>query len=46
MRDKPKTVQLDAIDRLILNELQGNGRLSNVELAQRVNLSLRPACGA
>ena len=39
MRDKPKTVQLDAIDRLILNELQADGRLSNVELAQRVNLS-------
>ncbi len=32
-------VQLDAIDRAILNELQRNGRLSNVELAQRVHLS-------
>ncbi|MBA4341071.1 MAG: AsnC family transcriptional regulator [Methylibium sp.] len=32
-------VQLDAIDRAILNELQHNGRLSNVELAQRVHLS-------
>lgn len=32
-------VQLDAIDRSILNELQRNGRLSNVELAQRVHLS-------
>ncbi|MBT9501076.1 MAG: Lrp/AsnC family transcriptional regulator [Burkholderiaceae bacterium] len=32
-------VQLDAIDRHILNELQANGRLSNVELAQRVHLS-------
>lgn len=32
-------VQLDAIDRAILNELQNNGRLSNVELAQRVHLS-------
>ena len=39
MRDKPQTVQLDAIDRLILNQLQVDGRLSNVELAQRVNLS-------
>lgn len=32
-------VQLDAIDRVILNELQHDGRLSNVELAQRVHLS-------
>lgn len=32
-------VQLDAIDRAILNELQHNGRLSNIELAQRVHLS-------
>lgn len=32
-------VQLDAIDRAILNELQHDGRLSNVELAQRVHLS-------
>ena len=30
---------LDAIDRLILGELQRDGRLSNVDLAQRVNLS-------
>ena len=30
---------LDAIDRLILSELQRDGRLSNVDLAQRVNLS-------
>ncbi|MDT8997881.1 Lrp/AsnC family transcriptional regulator [Paucibacter sp. APW11] len=32
-------VKLDAIDRAILNELQRDGRLSNVELAQRVHLS-------
>lgn len=31
--------QLDAIDRQILNELQLNGRISNVDLAQRVHLS-------
>lgn len=31
--------QLDAIDRQILNELQLNGRISNVALAQRVHLS-------
>jgi Lrp/AsnC family transcriptional regulator, leucine-responsive regulatory protein len=37
----PRTaeVQLDAIDRAILAELQGEGRLSNVELALRVHLS-------
>ncbi|MBV8379756.1 MAG: Lrp/AsnC family transcriptional regulator [Paucibacter sp.] len=32
-------VQLDAIDRSILNELQRDGRLPNQELAQRVHLS-------
>jgi DNA-binding Lrp family transcriptional regulator len=30
---------LDAIDKLILGELQRDGRLSNVDLAQRVHLS-------
>jgi len=39
MRQIPKPLQLDAIDRSILSELQSNGRLSNVELAQRVHLS-------
>lgn len=39
MRETKKTPQLDAIDRLILAELQANGKLSNVELAQRVHLS-------
>ncbi len=32
-------VQLDAIDRAILNALQKDGRLSNVELARAVHLS-------
>jgi len=32
-------VQLDAIDRAILTELQRDGRLPNQELAQRVHLS-------
>jgi len=32
-------VELDALDRNILAELQRDGRLSNVELAQRVHLS-------
>jgi Lrp/AsnC family leucine-responsive transcriptional regulator len=39
MRQIPKSLQLDAIDRGILNELQNDGRLSNVELAARVHLS-------
>jgi DNA-binding Lrp family transcriptional regulator len=39
MRPTQKLPQLDAIDRAILTELQADGRLSNVELAQRVNLS-------
>ena len=33
---------LDKFDRLILNELQRNGRLSNAELAARVGLSAAP----
>ncbi len=32
-------MQLDAIDRLILDQLQVSGKLTNVELAQRVHLS-------
>jgi len=39
MRNKPELVQLDAIDRQILEVLQRDGRLSNVELAQAVHLS-------
>src|SRR3954462_11223834 len=33
---------MDAIDRAILRHLQEDGRLSNVELSQRVNLSPSP----
>jgi Lrp/AsnC family transcriptional regulator, leucine-responsive regulatory protein len=33
---------MDAIDRKILSELQRDGRISNVELAERVNLSPSP----
>ncbi len=33
---------LDRIDKKILQELQSNGRLSNTELARRVNLSPTP----
>ena len=39
MRNSAADVQLDSIDRAILNELQQAGRLSNLELAQRVHLS-------
>jgi Lrp/AsnC family transcriptional regulator, leucine-responsive regulatory protein len=39
MRTSPPNVQLDAIDRAILTELQERGRLSNQDLAQRVHLS-------
>lgn len=34
--------RLDRTDRRILHELQHNGRVSNVELARRVNLSATP----
>ena len=39
MRSASAEVKLDAIDRAILAELQAEGRLSNLELAQRVHLS-------
>ena len=39
MRTASSEVKLDAIDRAILSELQREGRLSNLELAQRVHLS-------
>ncbi|QQA43772.1 Lrp/AsnC family transcriptional regulator [Pelagovum pacificum] len=34
--------RLDDIDRMILAELQGNGRMTNVELARRVGISAPP----
>jgi DNA-binding Lrp family transcriptional regulator len=34
--------RLDAIDRKILQELQGDGRMTNVELARRVGISAPP----
>ena len=37
--EQPPYVQLDAIDRAILTELQQDARLTNVELAQRIHLS-------
>jgi Lrp/AsnC family transcriptional regulator, leucine-responsive regulatory protein len=39
MRNQSSIVQLDAIDVSILNELQADGRLTNLELAQRIHLS-------
>lgn len=39
MRNLIGETKLDAIDRAILGELQREGRLSNLELAQRVHLS-------
>ena len=39
MRNRAADVQLDSIDRAILAELQGNGRISNQDLAQKVHLS-------
>ncbi len=39
IRAMASEVKLDAIDRAILRELQQDGRLSNVDLAQRVHLS-------
>jgi Lrp/AsnC family leucine-responsive transcriptional regulator len=36
------SIELDAIDRRILAELQADGRLTNVELADRVGLSPSP----
>ena len=39
MRNTPAKATLDSIDRAILTELQREGRLSNLELSQRVHLS-------
>ena len=36
------TNRLDPIDRQILSELQGDGRMTNVELARRVGISAPP----
>lgn len=35
-------VELDAIDMKILRELQDDGRITNVELAERVGISAPP----
>jgi DNA-binding Lrp family transcriptional regulator len=38
----PLKIRLDAIDWKILRELQGDGRMTNVELARRVGISAPP----
>ena len=35
-------IELDQIDRRIISELQADGRLTNIELAERVGLSPSP----
>jgi DNA-binding Lrp family transcriptional regulator len=42
MKQTAATPVLDAIDRRILSELQANGRMTNVELAQRAGISAPP----
>lgn len=42
MPDESSARGLDAIDRRILRELSGDGRLSNTQLAERVGLSPSP----
>lgn len=42
MASPPDAPDLDAVDRHILAELQADGRMTNVELARRVNLSAPP----
>ena len=39
MRSNGNATKLDAIDVAILNQLQADGRLSNLDLAQRIHLS-------
>jgi len=41
-RPSPDKLTIDATDRRILRELQASGRLSNLELSKRVNLSPTP----
>lgn len=41
-REPPGWVELDQIDWHILQELQGDGRMTNIELARRVGISAPP----
>ena len=42
MQEKPEGLALDRFDRRILEELQRDGRLTNLELAERIGLSPSP----
>lgn len=42
MPESPETPRLDRYDRRILEELQRDGRLTNLELAERIGLSPSP----
>ena len=42
LEEQVRLRDLDRIDRNILNELQKDGRISNVELSKRVGLSPTP----
>lgn len=39
---RPTKIKLDRIDRRILSDLQDNGRMTNVELAERAGISAPP----
>jgi DNA-binding Lrp family transcriptional regulator len=41
-REPPSWIKLDRIDWMILQELQSDGRMTNVELAKRVGISAPP----
>lgn len=41
-RNRKKRVRLDRIDRRILRDLQDNGRMTNVDLAERAGISAPP----
>src|ERR1700739_4020969 len=43
MQREPDPINLDEIDRRIISELQGDGRMTNVELARRAGI-LPPPC--
>ena len=42
MQREPDPINLDEIDRRIISELQGDGRMTNVELARRAGISPPP----
>jgi DNA-binding Lrp family transcriptional regulator len=42
MTEKSKKIKLDKIDRSIISDLQGSGRMTNVELASNAGISAPP----